>query len=410
MEIEKLINACECELKVKFEILEKNSIKNTEKILKAFKNNRLQLRHFNNSTGYGYGDDGRDTLNAIYTEVFDCESAIVSPNITCGTHAITLALYAVLRPNDTLLSVTGNPYDTLMDTILGEGNGSLKDFKINFEKVDLKDGKIDYESVYEKLKNNATVKMVYIQRSRGYDWRNSLSIEEIEKICTFVRKSGFSGCIFVDNCYGEFVNVKEPTAVGADLCAGSLIKNPGGGITPTGGYIVGKKEYVEFVANRLNSPSLGAEVGSYAYGYQLFYQGLFLAPHTVKEALKTSLLFGKCMDKLGYKTSPNIDEMPCDITRSIMFDSEKSLTNFIQSIQNASPVDSFVTLEAWDMPGYDNKVIMAAGSFVQGSSIELSADAPIKSPYICYMQGGLTYEHGKIALKSVLTNLLKNND
>ena len=211
----------------------------------------------------------------------------------------------------------------------------------------------------------------------------------------------------MDNCYGEFVNVKEPTAVGADLCAGSLIKNPGGGIVPTGGYLAGKKEYVDLVSNRLTSPSLGAEVGSYAYGYQLFYQGLFLAPHTVKEALKTNLLFGKCMDKLGYKTSPCTDEMPCDITRSIMFDSEKSLTDFIQSIQNASPVDNFVTLEAWDMPGYDHKVIMAAGCFVQGSSIELSADAPIKEPYICYMQGGLTYEHGKIALKSVLKNLIK---
>lgn len=407
MEIEQLITICESELKEKFDALENTSAKNTEKVLDAFRKNRLQLRHFNNSTGYGYGDDGRDTLNAVYADVFGCESAIVSPNITCGTHAITLALYAVLRPFDTLLSITGNPYDTLMDTILGEGNGSLKDFKVNFEKFDLINGKIDFTSVEKRLKGATDVKMVYIQRSRGYDWRNSLSIDGIEEICKFVRGTGFKGCIFVDNCYGEFVNVKEPTAVGADLCAGSLIKNPGGGIVPTGGYLAGKKEYVDLVSNRLTSPSLGAEVGSYAYGYQLFYQGLFLAPHTVKEALKTNLLFGKCMDKLGYKTSPCTDEMPCDITRSIMFDSEKSLTDFIQSIQNASPVDNFVTLEAWDMPGYDHKVIMAAGCFVQGSSIELSADAPIKEPYICYMQGGLTYEHGKIALKSVLKNLMK---
>ena len=291
--------------------------------------------------------------------------------------------------------------------IYGDGNGSLKDFGISFTCVDLtSDGKFDKNAIqtaYSTLKN---VKMIYIQRSRGYELRDAFTVDEIGKICKFVRSIGFTGCIFVDNCYGEFVEKQEPCDVGADVCVGSLIKNPGGGLAPTGGYIVGGEEYIENIGKRLTAPSIGNEVGSYAYGYRLFYQGLFMAPHTVNQAIKGGLLIGRCMEKLGYPNFPPVEKTPADITRAIRFDTAKQLCDFIQSVQEASPVDSFVTLEPWDMPGYDSKVIMAAGCFVDGASIELSADAPVKEPYTAYFQGGLTYEHCKYALKKILAKLL----
>lgn len=396
---ENLIRICEDKLRKKFERLETISLFNTEKVLKAFKKNKLALRHFNPTTGYGYGDEGRDTLNAVLADVFGAEAAVMSPNIVSGTHALTLGLFGVLRPGDTFVSITGEPYDTLSDVIRGDG-GSLKDFGIGFDVIPLSDGKIDAASVKRYLSAN-NPKMVFMQRSRGYEWRVALTVEDIENAVRLVRGCGFNGCIYLDNCYGEFVEMKEPTQVGVNLMAGSAIKNIGGGIAPTGGYLAGDEEYIKLVQNRMTAPSIGGEVGSYAFTYQYFYQGLFIAPHVVKEALKGSWLVGTVLKELGYATSPDTDEEAGDIIRAIRFDTEKQLVNFINSIQQNSPVDSFVEVLPWDMPGYEEQVIMAAGCFVQGASIELSADAPIKEPYIAYMQGGLTYEHVKIALKNM---------
>ena len=325
-----------------------------------------------------------------------------------GTHALTVALFGVLRTGDAVLSVSGMPYDTIRGVIYGDGNGSLKDFGISFDCTPLTDeGKFDKERIKREMERlGDRLKMIYIQRSRGYELRDAFTVAEIGDICTFVRGLGFKGCIFTDNCYGEFVEKQEPCEVGADIAVGSLIKNPGGGLAPTGGYIVGKAEYIDKIGRRLTAPSIGNEVGSYAYGYRLFYQGLFMAPHTVNQAVKGSLLIGKCMETLGYENFPKLEKTPADITRAIRFDTAEQLCAFIQSVQEASPVDSFVTLEPWDMPGYDSKVIMAAGCFVEGASIELSADAPVKEPYTAYFQGGLTYEHCKYALKKILAKLL----
>ncbi len=396
-----IIEKCEKKLEEQFKHLEDIALFNQEKVLNAFKKNHIALRHFSGTTGYGYGDEGRDTLNKLFADIFNCEQAICSPMIVSGTHALSTCLYGVLRPNDTVLSITGEPYDTLSDVIRGENNGSLKEYNICFESISLKNGNIDEEEVEKYFSNNQFPKMVYMQRSRGYEWRNALTISKIENAVKLLKKLGFNGCIMLDNCYGEFIEKLEPTDVGVSLMAGSMIKNPGGGIAPTGGYIAGEKKCVEMVQNYLTAPSIGGEVGSYLGGYQLYYQGVFLAPHTVLQALKGSLLVGAVMDELGYETSPTFGEMPGDIIRAIKFNDEKALISFIQTIQANSPIDSHVLALPWAMPGYVDEVIMAAGCFVQGASIELSADAPIKPPYIGYLQGGLTYEHCKIALKNM---------
>lgn len=408
MTTEELIKQSEEELAEKFKIADEISEYNQEKVLKAFNKHSIALRHFNATTGYGYGDDGRFALGEVFAQALGAETGIVSPALLSGTHALTVALFGVLRTGDAVLSVSGMPYDTIRGVIYGEGNGSLKDFGISFDCTPLSgDGKFDKTQIEKDMKRlGKSLKMIYIQRSRGYELRDAFTVAEIEDICKFVRGLGFEGCIFTDNCYGEFVEKQEPCDVGADIAVGSLIKNPGGGLAPTGGYIVGKSEYIDLIGRRLTAPSIGNEVGSYAYGYRLFYQGLFLAPHTVNQAIKGSLLIGKCMEKLGYENFPKLDRTPADITRAIRFDTAEQLCAFIQSVQEASPVDSFVTLEPWDMPGYDSKVIMAAGCFVEGSSIELSADAPVKPPYTAYFQGGLTYEHCKYALKKILAKLL----
>ena len=402
--MDKLIEICEEKLQPYFKQLEEIALFNQNKVLQAFKDKKIALRHFNGTNGYGYDDNGRDTLAKVYAQVFDAEKAIVSPNIVSGTHALTLGLFGILRPNDIFLSITGKPYDTLDETINGSQIGSLKDFGVRFESIELENGIINYPKIKDFICKN-TVKMVYLQRSRGYEWRNALSISEIKKAVDFLREIGFNGCIFVDNCYGEFVEKQEPTSVGADVIAGSLIKNPGGGLAVTGGYLAGKEKYITLIENRLTSPSIGGEVGSYAYGYQYFYQGFFIAPHVVLQALKGNMLFGAVMKEKGYETSPNAYSIPYDITRSVKLPTEQKLIDFIQSIQSFSPVDSFVTLYPWDMPGYNHQVIMAAGCFVQGSSLELSADAPIKEPYIAYLQGGLTYEHCKIVLNDILNKI-----
>lgn len=404
--IDELIKESEKSLEAQFACAEEIAYYNQSKVLDAFRKNKIALRHFVPSTGYGYGDEGRDTLNALFADIFGAEAALVSPNIVSGTHALTVGLFGVLQAGDTLFSISGSPYDTLTEVISGKGIGSLADYGVRFKMCELSGGDFDFDKIADGLKDES-VKVVFIQRSRGYEWRDALSEEKIARAAAFIRAQGFKGCIFVDNCYGEFVEKTEPTENGADIAVGSLIKNAGGGIAPTGGYIVGKREYIDRIAGRLTAPSVGAEVGSYAFGYQYFYEGVFLAPHVVCQAIKGSLLIGACLVKLGYTTSPAIDVPPYDITRAIRFDTKEQLIGFIQAVQEASPVDSFVTLEPWDMPGYQEQVIMAAGTFVQGASIELSADAPIKEPYIAYFQGGLTYEHCKYALTKILSKLTK---
>ncbi|MBD5584067.1 MAG: hypothetical protein HDQ88_03220 [Clostridia bacterium] len=399
----KLIEECEEKLKDKFKAVDDVAYFNQVKVLNAFKENRVAIRHFNGTTGYGYGDEGRDCLGKLYAQAFGAEEGIASPHLLSGTHSLTVALFGLLRPRDNVLCISGMPYDTLRDVIYGRRNGSLRDFGINFECCELIDGKFNFEEIEKKFTKK--YKMVYIQRSRGYELRDAFSCAEIGEACRFLRLLGFEGCIFVDNCYGEFVEKQEPTDVGADIIVGSLIKNAGGGIAPTGGYICGKSEYIDLIGKRLTAPSIGLEVGSYAGGYQYFYQGLFLAPHTVAQALKTSLLIGQAMAELGYKNYPSLEKTPYDITRAIEFDSKEKMVDFIREVQYASPVDGYVTCEPWDMPGYNDKIIMAAGTFVSGASIELSADGPVKPPYIAYFQGGLTYEHGKYALERILNKI-----
>ncbi len=408
MTVEELIKVSESQLSAQFALADEISEYNQEKVLKAFNKHSIALRHFNPTTGYGYGDEGRFVLGAVFAESLGAQTGIVSPALLSGTHALTVALFGVLRTGDAVLSVSGMPYDTIRGVIYGEGNGSLKDFGISFDCVSLnQEGKFDFSAIREEMRRlGDQLKMIYIQRSRGYELRDAFTVAEIGEVCHFVRSLGFKGCIFVDNCYGEFVEKQEPCDVGADIAVGSLIKNPGGGLAPTGGYIVGNEPYIDLIGRRLTAPSIGNEVGSYAYGYRLFYQGLFLAPHTVNQAIKGSLVIGKCMENLGYENFPKLDKTPADITRAIRFDAAEQLCAFIQSVQEASPVDSFVTLEPWDMPGYDSKVIMAAGCFVEGASVELSADAPVKPPYTAYFQGGLTYEHCKYALKKILSKLM----
>ena len=404
MNTKKFIENCEKKLEERFKLAEEISYFNQSKVLEAFKEYNVALRHFNGTTGYGYDDEGRDTLGKLYARAFGAEAGIASPHLLSGTHALTVALFGLLRPNDTLLCISGMPYDTIRGVIFGENNGSLKDFGVKFDYCELDaDGKFDKHAI--KSKFNGSVKVVYIQRSRGYELRDAFSCGEIGEICKFVRSLGFKGCIFVDNCYGEFVEKTEPTEVGADIIVGSLIKNAGGGLAPTGGYICGKQNYIDLIGKRLTAPSIGLEVGSYEGGYRYFYQGLYMAPHVVVQAVKTSLLIGQAMGELGYKNYPSLDKVPHDITRAIQFDSAEKMVNFIREVQYASPVDGYVTCEPWDMPGYDDKIIMAAGTFVSGASIELSADGPVKPPYIAYFQGGLTYEHGKYALDRILNKL-----
>ena len=389
------VNECEKECQPIFERLEQIALYNQNKVLNAFRSVNLQLTDIASSTGYGSDDRSRGKLAEIYSLAFGAETGIVSPLIASGTHALTIALFGVLRPGDTMLSVSGKPYDTLDDIIFGEGNGSLKDFGVKYDSVELVDSKFDFDAIKEKV-IKIKPKMVYIQRSRGYSTRNSISVDEIGELVKFVREIDKKTIIMVDNCYGEFVETKEPCDVGVDLMAGSLIKNAGGGIAPTGGYIVGRKDVIEQVSSRFIAPSIGLEVGSYAGSYTPFFQGCFAAPHVTLNALKGSILFGRVAEKLGFSSFPVFGEMPHDIVRSFELGEADKLIEFCRMIQRNSPVDSSVVPFPWDMPGYNNQIIMASGSFIQGSSIELSADGPIRPPYMAYLQGGLNYEHVKI--------------
>ena len=405
MDINKLIETNENALCDTFKKIDSVALFNQEKVLSAFQKERVALRHFSGTTGYGYDDVGRDTLSRLYADVFATESAIVSPLIANGTHAISIVLFGLLRPGDVMYSVSGNPYDTLLDVISGDGVGSLKEYGVTFDKTELVNGSFDKPSIEAYLKTHSP-KIIFIQRSRGYSSRDAFTIETLGDVIDFVRQFNKTAAIVVDNCYGEFVETKEPTEVGADVIVGSLIKNPGGGLAPTGGYIAGKAEYVRLASYRLTCPGIGTEVGSYNATYQYFYQGLFIAPHTVAQTLKAAQLFCGTFASLGYPVVPKAGSEYGDIIASIKFNTEQELIGFVQAVQTTSPVDSYVVPEPWDMPGYNHKVIMAAGTFVQGASIELSADSPIKEPYIAYFQGALTYEHAKLALKACLKKIL----
>ncbi|MGN0515277.1 MAG: aminotransferase class I/II-fold pyridoxal phosphate-dependent enzyme [Lachnospiraceae bacterium] len=386
----------------RFAEIDKTAEYNQMKVIKAMQENNLSEAHFGSTTGYGYNDIGRDTLEAVYASIFHTEDALVRPQIMCGTHALNIALSANLRPGDEILSPVGKPYDT-MDEIIGirESKGSLKEFGISYRQVDLNDdGSFNFDEI-KKAVNDRT-KLVTIQRSKGYAKRPTLSVERIGELISFVKKVKTDVICMVDNCYGEFVETIEPSDVGADLVVGSLIKNPGGGLAPVGGYIAGKKEYVEMAAYRLSSPGLGKEVGATLGLNQSFFQGLFLAPTVTAGALKGAIFAANMYEKLGFNVIPNGSEPRYDIIQSVELNSPEGIVAFCKGIQAAAPVDSFVTPEPWDMPGYDSKVIMAAGAFVQGSSIELSADGPIKPPYMVFFQGGLTWYHAKLGiLKSV---------
>lgn len=378
---------------------------NQLKVIQAMQVNKVSEYHFSDSTGYGYNDQGRDTLEAVYASVFHTEDALVRPHITCGTHALTIALAGNLRPGDELLSPVSKPYDTLEGIIgIRPQKGSLAEYGITYRQVELKsDGSFDYDRIKEAI--NERTKMVTIQRSKGYQTRPTFSVTQIGELITFIKSIQPDMICMVDNCYGEFVETIEPTDVGADLCVGSLIKNPGGGLAPIGGYIVGKQEYVENAAYRLTAPGLGKEVGASLSVNRMFFQGLFMAPMVVSGALKGAVFAANIYERLGFAVIPNGSESRHDIIQAVVLGSAEGVIEFCKGIQAAAPVDSFVIPEPWAMPGYDSDVIMAAGAFISGSSIELSADAPIRPPYSVYFQGGLTWQHSKFGIMMSLEKL-----
>lgn len=393
-------------LKARFEEIDKNAEFNQMKVIKAMQENRVSDIHFAATTGYGYNDLGRDTLEAVYASVFHTESALVRPNLISGTHALSIALSGNLRPGDELLSPAGKPYDTLEEVIgIRESTGSLKEYGVVYRQVDLlPDGTFDYESIGKAI--NEKTRLVTIQRSKGYDTRPTFSVSQIGELIAFVKKIKPEVICMVDNCYGEFVERIEPSDVGADMIVGSLIKNPGGGLAPIGGYIAGRTDCIDCASYRLTAPGLGKEVGASLGLNQSFYQGLFLSPTVVAGALKGAVFAANVYESLGFPVVPDGSQSRHDIIQAVTFGNPEGVIAFCQGIQAAAPVDSFVTPEPWDMPGYDAPVIMAAGAFVQGSSIELSADAPIKPPYAVYFQGGLTWYHAKLGILMSLQKLL----
>ncbi len=397
------------DLKDRFEEFDRVCEYNQLKVLQAMRKNKVSAECLLGTTGYGYNDLGRETLERVYADTFKGEDALVRPQITCGTHALALALMSNLRPGDELLSPVGKPYDTLEEVIgIRPSQGSLAEYNITYRQVDLlSDGGVDYENIKKAI--NEKTKLVTIQRSKGYAMRPSFSVERIGELISFIKEIKPDVLVMVDNCYGEFVETREPLEVGADMIVGSLIKNPGGGLAPTGGYIVGKKECIENAAHRLTSPGLGKEVGASLGMNQSLFQGFFMAPTVTNSALKSAVFAANIYEKLGYHVVPNATESRHDIIQSVELKSEEALIAFCKGIQSAAPVDSYVTPEPWDMPGYDAKVIMAAGAFVQGSSIELSADGPLKPPYAVYFQGGLTWYHGKVGILMSLQKLYEAN-
>ena len=402
----KIVNEAEESLKEEFKKIDELEEKNSLKVLNAFHNANISEVHFNSTTGYGYGDLGRDAIEEVFSEVLGAEDALVRNQMISGSHALTVCFFALLRPNDTMLSITGLPYDTMHEVIgIKENNSSLKSFGVNYKQIDLIDNDFDYESIINTLRNEK-IKLIEIQRSKGYSTRKSLTIDKVEKVIKKIREVDQDVIIMVDNCYCEFVEEKTPLEVGADVIVGSLIKNLGGGIAPNGAYIAGKKEYVELAGERLTLPGEGKEVGPTLGINKQILQGLYTAPSVVASSLKTAILTAKVLEDLGYNVEPKYNEPRADIVENVIFNDEEKLIDYVCSIQEASAIDANATTIPVDMPGYDDKVIMASGSFTQGSSIEISCDGPIRTPYIAYQQGGLTYRYGKIAIINAVSKLI----
>ncbi len=402
-----LIDKLEQDCLEQFKAIDDICFYNSNKVLEAFQINSVSETHFNSTTGYGYNDEGRDTIEKVFANVFKAEDALVRNQFISGSHALTVTLFALLRPGDTLLSITGKPYDTLEEVIgIVDNPSSLKSFNINYEQIDLVNNDFDYEQIEKVLKNNK-IKVIEIQRSKGYSTRKSITIEKIEKIIKFIKNIDEKVIIMIDNCYCEFVSTKEPIEVGADVAAGSLIKNLGGGIAPNGAYVVGRKDLIKLVAERLTLPGEGKEVGPSLGVNKALLQGLYFAPSVVASSLKTAVLASRVFESEGFQVEPKYDEERADIVQNIVFGSEAKLVKFCQGIQSASAIDSYVLPIPWDMPGYQDKVVMAAGTFTQGSSIELSCDGPIRDPYIAYLQGTLMYPYGKLAIIKALEYMKK---
>ena len=406
-EVYELARQAEEEIRPQFERIDRIAMLNTRKVMTAFQDNRVSDSCFAGTSGYGYDDVGREVLDKVYAQVFCTEAALVRIGFVNGTHALSAALFAMLKPGDTLLSATGLPYDTLRNAIGIEGDchGSLKFYGINYKQVDLKNGEPDIDAIKAAL-SDKSVAAVLIQRSRGYENRKAFSAEEIGDICKAVKSVAPNVSVMVDNCYGEFTGEHEPTEFGVDLMAGSLIKNPGGGLAPTGGYIVGRKDLVENAAMRLTTPGIGGECGATLGNNRLLFQGFFMAPHIVAQAIKTMIFCSAMMKKIGFESSPSPEEYRNDIIQMVTLKNAENMKKFCRGIQAGAPVDSYVTPEPWQMPGYNVSVIMAAGAFVQGSSIELSSDGPMREPYMLYVQGGITYESGKLGIMMAVNEML----
>lgn len=406
-EVYELARQAEEEIRPQFERVDRIAMLNTRKVMTAFQDNKVSDSCFAGTTGYGYDDLGREVLDKVYAQVFCTEAALVRIGFVNGTHALSAALFGILKPGDTLLSVTGLPYDTLRNAIGIEGDchGSLKFYGINYKQVDLKNGEADLDAIKAALADRS-ISAVLIQRSRGYENRKALSAEEIGEICSAVKSISPNVTVMVDNCYGEFTGEHEPTEYGVDIMAGSLIKNPGGGLAPTGGYIVGRKDLVENAAMRLTTPGIGGECGASLGNNRLLFQGFFMAPHIVAQAIKTVTFCSAMMKKIGFESSPAPDEARNDIIQMVTLKNAENMKKFCHGVQAGAPVDSYVTPEPWQMPGYNVPVIMAAGAFVQGSSIELSADGPMREPYTLYVQGGITYESGKLGIMMAVNEML----
>lgn len=406
MEIDKVIQKAEMELSGIFAKIDEQAFKNSKKVLEAFHNNHISEVHFSSTSGYGYNDIGRDTIEKVFAEVLGAEDALVRNQFISGSHALNVALFSVLRPNDVMLAISGEPYDTLKEVIgLTPNESSLKSFGVLYEQIDLQNDDFDYEKIETTLKQKF-YKLVHIQRSRGYSTRKSISISKVKKVIELVKNVSPLTVVMVDNCYCEFVEDLTPTEVGADFMVGSLIKNLGGGIAPNGAYIAGKRKYIDLAGERLTLPGEGREVGPSLGINEHFLKGLYLAPSVVASSLKTAILASKVLEEMGYSVSPSSSEERVDIVEAITFGNEADLVNFVQGIQIGSAIDAHAIPEATDMPGYEDKVIMASGSFVQGSSIEISCDGPLRKPYIAYLQGGLTYDYGKLALMSALERMV----
>jgi len=407
-EVKNKFEEAEEALKDKFKEIEELETLNSIKVLNAFKKYKVSTTHFNETTGYGYDDIGRDTIEKIFAEVLGSEDALVRSQFISGSHALTVAFFALLRPNDLLLSITGTPYDTLHEVIgIKPNNSSLMSFGVRYDEIDLLDNDFDYDKIKEYITNNK-VKVIEIQRSKGYSTRKSLTIDKVEKVIRFIKDIDKDIIIMIDNCYCEFVCDKEPTMVGADIIVGSLIKNLGGGIAPNGAYIAGRHDLVELAGERLTLPGEGREVGPTLGINKSILQGLFMAPSVVASSIKVAILTSYVLEKLGYNVEPKYNDIRADIVQNIIFGNPDDLIKYCQGIQLASPIDSYALPEPWDMPGYDDKVIMAAGAFTQGSSIELSCDGPLREPFIAYQQGSLTYNYGKIGVMNAVERLLNN--